>query len=194
MRNYQNIKIVNLTPHEVNIQIGGTRITFPPCGQVARVAGNNQQVGNISYLSQGIDPENIADTPTRVSVPVTRMTYGATEGLPPTELGTVYIVSLLVAQANPARLDLLVPDTSPSGAIRNAAGQIEAVRGFQVVGEFRLASAIEISPEIAKDACSPNCPYEEEQWEDGHITEMTCCRQGGPCEQYRTYTSPVAPD
>jgi len=59
-------------------------------------------------------------------------TYGEIEGLPDPQPGVVYIVSMVVRQAAQAqgRTDVVSPDTSPQGAIRDEQGRIIAVRGF----------------------------------------------------------------
>ncbi len=119
--------IINLTPHEINIDLGGNRLAFPPSGQIARVSVKNIPEGEIM-----LDDVN--------GIPVSKPVYGVVEGLPTpyvddtdgsrsVQPGVIYIVSMLVAQRCPGRDDIVVPDSGPS-AIRGANGQIEAVRGF----------------------------------------------------------------
>jgi hypothetical protein len=111
-------KVVNLTPHEVSV----CGVTFPPSGTVARVATIQTEAGTITFDGH--------------TFPVVHNTYGAVEGLPGPEPGTVYLVSALVLSALEAqgiyRDDVFAPDTSPKGAIRGPDGQIKGVR--QLVG------------------------------------------------------------
>jgi len=107
-----SMKIINLTPHVVNVQDSEGIQSFPSEG-IARV-----QTSNKTFMCIEND------------IPVSRVVYGATEGLPEPKENTLVIVSMVVAQANPTRHDLICPDSSPSGAIRNAEGQITAVKGF----------------------------------------------------------------
>jgi len=57
--------------------------------------------------------------------------YAKTIDLPNKKAGTIYIVSLLVIQANPERNDLICPDTGPDGAVRDSKGNIMGVKRFQ---------------------------------------------------------------
>ena len=126
----KNMHIINLTPHAVHLRLAGN---------VSGAIMDGNGISDVVYPSSG--NARVSSVPAPVSpvydethrrlMPVVRNSFSATTGLPAPVAGTFYIVSMLVAQANPARMDLLVPDTSPQGAIRNAAGQIEAVRGFQ---------------------------------------------------------------
>jgi hypothetical protein len=112
----KEVKLVNLTPHEVVVlDANNVVLRVPPSGQVARVAVKEELVGTVN------------------GVPVYRTTYGAIEGLPEPEQGTIYIVSLLVLQAMAGkRSDLVAPNTSPTplGAVRDAQGRIIGVRSF----------------------------------------------------------------
>jgi hypothetical protein len=159
------MNIINLTPHEINVQLASIKITFPASGNVARVQSTNKHVFDYVEQVTGIDPKNTADTPTTNTIPVSKAEFGETavardvftcdcgehaqgathcptcdqavtkttlvSPLPAPEKDTYLLVSMMVAQANPHRNDLLVPDTSPSGAIRDDKGRIIAVRGFQ---------------------------------------------------------------
>jgi len=107
-------KIINLTPHEVNIAIDGNAIfmVIPPSGTVARAATRREQVGVIDI--DGIE------------IPVNRVCYGQVENLPDPADGVFYIVSAIVAQAAPGRQDLLVPDDT----IRDSQGRITGARAL----------------------------------------------------------------
>lgn len=114
---------INLTSHEINLDLNGARFGIAPfrdengIPQTARVKVENSPVYPlwVDNWSMGI--------------PVTTPIYGEVEGLPDPQPDTVYIVSLMVAQRVPWRNDVFAPDSGPT-AIRNAAGQIEAVRGL----------------------------------------------------------------
>lgn len=107
------MKIINLTPHVVNVQDSEGVQSFQPTAPAARVATRNEVLYTINQ-----------------DIPVSRVVYGETEALPEPEENTLFIVSMVVAQANPHRNDLICPDSSPSGAIRDAEGRIIAVKGF----------------------------------------------------------------
>lgn len=107
------MKIINLTPHTVVI-----------CDQSGNVVK--------SYPSEGAARVRIefSERPSIDDVPVKSVTYAETEGLPPASADTFYIVSMVVAQANPGRADLLCPNSAPGEAVRDAAGQIIGVKSF----------------------------------------------------------------
>ena len=102
------MKLVNLTPHSIVLQgPDGDRIVVPPAGQLARVAS---QPG--TRLDEAGDYEG-APCPL-YGAP----NWGAVEGLPAYEPGTILIVSALVAGQS-RRYDVFSPGTGPNdGAIR----------------------------------------------------------------------------
>ena len=109
-----NIKIVNLTPHPINIMNGdgNIQVTFAPSGDVARVSSTTTSAGTIA------------------GIPVSKLKMGDITGLPASQKDTIYIVSSLVrGQSN--RTDLVSPDTSPTGVVRDTNGKIVGVKGFQ---------------------------------------------------------------
>lgn len=108
------MKIVNLTPHTIHI-IGDddTVIREYPSSGCARVETTREHIGMLD------------------GVPLVSSIYGDVVGLP--SVGddvAMYIVSAMVRQALPDRTDLVCPDTSPQGAVRNEKGQIIGTRGF----------------------------------------------------------------
>lgn len=107
------MKIINLTPHPINFLDAGNRVilTVPSSG-VARAAQSRENIGTID-----------ADG---VTLPVTRSVFGAVEGLPTPEAGTIYIVSAITAQAVPEREDVFIVDDSA----RDEDGRIIGVRGL----------------------------------------------------------------
>ena len=62
------------------------------------------------------------------------MEYGEIEGLPGPEPGIVYVASMLVAARARAqgRTDVASPTSGPAMSVRDASGQIMAVRGLAV--------------------------------------------------------------
>ncbi len=96
------MKIVNCTPHEVTIIRDQGDIVFKPSGVVARAELKREVVTELDGIPV------IFNSPVR------------TVNLPDPEPGTVYIVSLLTAQAAPDRRDLLVVEDlvrAPGGAV-----------------------------------------------------------------------------
>lgn len=108
------MKLINLTPHDVVIRLEEGREKIYPSEGNARVSTFSEVVGNVD----GIE--------------VVKQSYGEIEGLPKPKEGVLYIVSLVVRMAAQAqgRDDVISPDTSPQGAIRDGEGRIVAVRRF----------------------------------------------------------------
>lgn len=102
--------LVNLTPHPVNVILDdGSNITIDPSGVVPRCSAAN----------------------TVVAPGFTQSVLGDVTGLPDKKDGVLLIVGALIRSACPDRDDLIGPDTSPTGAVRNTDGMIIGVRGFQ---------------------------------------------------------------
>jgi len=106
------MKIVNLTPHAISLQVGDRTTIFHPSGTVARVSQvcvptRDEIRGALVYSS----------------------TFGEVD-MPGKESSTVYIVSGMVLTALAGcRSDVIAPKTD-STAIRNDQGQIVAVTGW----------------------------------------------------------------
>lgn len=83
------IKILNFTPHAINI-VGETTRTIESSGLI-RLEMNTESVTTLE------------------GIPVTKTVFGEPVGLPEQVEGTFYIVSQLVKTALPERADLLVP-------------------------------------------------------------------------------------
>lgn len=98
--------MINLTPHAIVVYLeGGSKMTFPPSGRLARVTSTEVVVGAL----QG--------------APIIKRAFGAVEGLP--EDGTPCLVSALVLSACPGRAGVYAPDTGPTAIREN--GQVIAV-------------------------------------------------------------------
>lgn len=103
-------KLVNLTPHPINVIMDdGSNITIAPSGVVPRCSAAN------NIVAPGF----------------TQSILGDVTGLPDKVNGVLLIVGALIRTALPDRDDLIGPDTSPTGAVRNTDGMIIGVRGFQ---------------------------------------------------------------
>ena len=98
------IKIVNLTPHEINI-VGHEPI--PSSGSV-RVAETSHVIDEIN----GID--------------IIVKKFGKVEGMPEPQPDTVFVVSLMVAQQLTHRDDILTVGET----VRNEAGQVVGAKNF----------------------------------------------------------------
>jgi len=106
------MKLINLTPHEVNIVTEAGIISIPASGVVARAAATPTPVGTIEVDGAEIDLVSTA--------------YGAVENLPEPEADTIFIVSALTISAAPDRTDLF----SPADLVRDEAGNIIGCRAF----------------------------------------------------------------
>jgi hypothetical protein len=102
-------KVVNLTPHEINI-VGEQNRNILPSGQVARVTEEIKRVGTVD------------------GIPIIHKTFGEVEGLPEPQSDTVFIVSLLVAQAA-KRIDVLAIGET----VRNEKGQVIGAKSLAMV-------------------------------------------------------------
>lgn len=107
------MRLINLTPHEVVILVGGKPLRLAPSGRVARL--------EVAESEAGVD-----------GIPVVRTQFGEITGLPDPEPETFFVTSTIVAQAAArlGRRDVVAPDTGPT-AIRNEKGQVIAVRRLQ---------------------------------------------------------------
>ena len=104
--------LMNLTPHEVVLVRGETRLVVPPSGTVARVASDRRVAATIEVDG--------------LRVPINEVVFGQVENLPDPAEGVFYVVSALVTRALPERQDLLVPDDT----LRDERGQIVGARAL----------------------------------------------------------------
>lgn len=102
------MKVVNLTPHTINEVTTGT--SYPPSGQVARVAQVTVKAGEHD------------------GVPMYKSTFGKVEGLPEPEEGTIYIVSAMALNGVVGRDDVV----SPGNLERDENGQPVGCVGFRM--------------------------------------------------------------
>ena len=107
----KNNVLVNMTPHPLNFIVDDdTTVTVATSGVVPRVSTK------IVKVADGIVTTKLGDV----------------EGLPEVVPGKLLIVSALVKSAESNRDDLVGPDTSPTGAIRDDLSRIVGVRGITV--------------------------------------------------------------
>ena len=126
------MKIVNLTPHQLNFYDDKGLVLSIPSSGVARVYQSEEYAGYITT----------AKNETEYIIPTYNIEYGEIQGLPEKpEEDTLYVVSLVVAQALKERSDwnvwkkhIAVPNTGPSehGAVRDESGRIIGVRSLIV--------------------------------------------------------------
>jgi len=106
-----NTEIRNLTPHAITLIINeNTTVTFPPQGEPIRLEQEQKEtisVGDFPCVANFVTGSN----------------------LPPEEEGVYLLVSSMVLNAFPHRLDLIAPDTGPT-ATRNEKGHIIGVSRF----------------------------------------------------------------
>ena len=100
----------NCTPHTLNVHTPHGVAVFAPSGFVPRLEVSRAPAGAID------------------GIPTVRPTMGKTEGLPDPAEGVTYLVSALVAEANPGRRDL----ASPGELIRDAEGKPVGCKGLCV--------------------------------------------------------------
>lgn len=102
-------KIINLTPHELVIfNSEGEQIKRIPSSGVVRVKEENTEIGEL------------------FGIPIYKKEYTESEGLPDPVPNTYYFVSIIVAQANKNRNDLLLS----SDLVRDENGRILGCKSF----------------------------------------------------------------
>ena len=109
------MKIINLTPHPLNLMPegpDGPTVTIPPSGLVARCAVDRVQVDTITVDG--------------ISVPVNQTRFGEVSDLPDPQPDTIFVVSALTAQAVPEREDVFITDD----AVRDEQGRIIGARAL----------------------------------------------------------------
>ena len=105
------MKIINLTPHALNIHTANGVINLPPSGDVARVSMTSKPNGFL-YSS--------------VEIPLFKTSYGEVVGLPKVVDGIAYVVSGMVS-ASVSRADVF----SPGDLIRDESGKPVGCKGLK---------------------------------------------------------------
>ena len=109
------MKIMNLTPHDLNLMPTGPDGPVVPKHRsaiVARCTVDRVQVTNVTVDG--------------ISVPVNQTRFGEVFALPDPQPDTIFVVSALVAQAVPERQDVFIVED----AIRDAQGRIIGARAL----------------------------------------------------------------
>ena len=102
-------KMINLTPHAINfLNENNNLVAYIPSSGIARAAQKRVSIGTVNGIT------------------VNKTEYGAVEGLPDPEYGTIYIVSVLTAQAAPDRNALYILDDT----VRDDQGRIIGCRAL----------------------------------------------------------------
>lgn len=113
------MRLVNLTPHPIVIcdRDGAPQVTLPACPTPARCSTERVLVGTAEM--EGL------------TVPLTKVRYGAVENLPEPESGTLYIVSAIAAAAakSMGRTDVAIVDDT----VRDAAGRIIGAKALSLL-------------------------------------------------------------
>jgi len=133
--------IINLTSHEVTLfDPEGKKILarIPPSGKEARVKVKQEIVSYIPLPSPDMacygPGEDATEATFRDRIPVVRSHFGEVYGLPEPQEGVVYIVSYPVLQAMAGkRNDLVAPDTTPNGVVKDPEGWVIGVKRFQIL-------------------------------------------------------------
>ena len=105
-------KIINLTPHDVNVvKNNGDVITFPSSGIVTRCTQTTTQISCVN------------------GIPLTQTSFGVVVDLPQPQEDTIFIVSRLVLNAcKGVRDDLIVPND----IVRDEQGNIIGCKSFAI--------------------------------------------------------------
>jgi len=128
--NYSDVKeIVNLTPQEITIfQEDSEQIKIPPSGMMARVRilRNHTTLkgfirGNVKIMEYRGN-QSVPVKTFNAEIPIMKPVFESVTGIPDPKPGTIYLVSSMVAQAVPDRMDVLSPDTLPGGSLKGFGG------------------------------------------------------------------------
>lgn len=106
------VRLVNLTPHPVDIRIGEVAVSLPAADVPARLTGVVEDVGTIRL--EGLD------------VPVVQQRFTGVEGLPAPVPEVLLIVSQLVLDFVVGRTDLV----TPTDLVRDNTGSVIACRAL----------------------------------------------------------------
>ena len=121
--------LVNLTPHDVVLDLGGETLRIPAAGIVPRLllSEGRQEHLRVADPARPDDETAVRDVPLAVGA----AWLGIDPPLPDPRPGTVYVTSRVVAEHFPERADLVWPDD----LIRDADGQVVAARRLAKRGD-----------------------------------------------------------
>jgi hypothetical protein len=109
------LRIINLTPHTITMRNSEGMDTSIPSSGLARVSTTPGTA--LGWDVTGSAPCALFTAPS----------FGAVEGLPAPEAGTIFIVSAMVAACCVGRPDVFSPGTGPHDGTIRENGQIKAV-------------------------------------------------------------------
>ncbi|PRR85515.1 hypothetical protein [Clostridium luticellarii] len=146
-----SVKIVNLTPHEINIILDNRNIKIDPSGTVARCTVRIEKAGVIKTIDEkdpcvnclqsgqdstscdlAISPDIFGDSnrgrcpDITVQIPLSKSVFGEVENLPDPQEDTVFVVSSIVAQAVSGRKDIFIVNDT----VRDKNGRIIGCRSL----------------------------------------------------------------
>ena len=147
--------LINLTPHALIIfNENEEKIKEIPSSGIVRVKEKKTKIGEIKIIS---DNPNIAQYDDvndiryyEIGVPIYKIDYTESEGLPAPEANTYYFVSIIVAQANLDRKDLLLS----SDLVRDESGKILGCKSFATLNAPEKESEIFVSDEYKDGLCA----------------------------------------
>ena len=120
VKTIKDMKLINLTPHEINIHLGavdydtGKNVLVLPKAEVPARCST-------SLTFSGMVGE-------RGNVPTFITDYGDVTGLPEPRKNTLLVVSFIVQNALPERFDL----ATPGEAVRDADGKVIGCKGLNI--------------------------------------------------------------
>ena len=123
MGSNEPLQPINLTPHDVVLDLGGGEtLRIPAAGVVPRLllSEGRQEHLRVADPARPDDETAVRDVPLAVGA----AWLGLEPPLPEPEPGTLYITSRAVAEHFPDRTDLVWPD----GLVRDAEGAVVAAR------------------------------------------------------------------
>lgn len=125
------MKVVNLTPHALNVYLPTHVVREGRTTSVAEGAEPVLAVPSTGFARAKELVEQLAPLDLDgIELPVVRKAFADTvDGLPESQEGTIYVVSFLTAQAVPDREDVFFPGE----AVRDAAGNIVGCVGLSRV-------------------------------------------------------------
>jgi len=105
-------RVVNLTPHSVRVFVNKNVIEIPPSGKIARLKTTSKPHGSVQGMPISLSGDDgVLNYPERVD-------------------GVLYITSSVVAKSL-RRDDVLSPDTTDDGVLRDGDGNVFAVKRLQ---------------------------------------------------------------
>lgn len=134
--------IENRTPHDLVIYKGRDKVVIPPCGAVARVKSEQKVIDKVN----GIDVvktvfSDVTGLPivckncelynNNCPYPCKHKYINEIHGCKEQKPKKIFVVSTLVAMACKDRKDVIAPDTSVDGAVRDKDNNIIGVKRFQ---------------------------------------------------------------